>query len=162
MWLLWFVPLPALRNENRPAINNVDLWCVTVSLLSGKTVVDRNFSASGFINHGDFHAVAETARALHRDQIDVFHHCIFFDHVIGDAVPDPADNPVDNSWILMSFYCLYVSRHAHHLEGDDNYYHSSGSPATTFHPESNRTNTTDYNVINQHICNRAIVKLSGQ
>jgi hypothetical protein len=30
MWLLWLVPLPALRKENRPAIRSVDLWCVTV------------------------------------------------------------------------------------------------------------------------------------
>jgi len=30
MWLLWFVPLPALRKENRPAIRSVDLWCVRV------------------------------------------------------------------------------------------------------------------------------------
>ena len=30
MWLDWFVPLPALKNENSPAISSVDLWCVTV------------------------------------------------------------------------------------------------------------------------------------
>ena len=30
IWLLWLVPLPALRNENSPAISSVDLWWVTV------------------------------------------------------------------------------------------------------------------------------------
>ena len=30
MWLLKFVPLPALKNENKPAISRVDLWCETV------------------------------------------------------------------------------------------------------------------------------------
>ena len=62
-----------------------------VSFLGGKTVVDRNFSAACFVDHGDFHAVAETARNLHRKNIYVFYHRIFFDHVICDVAFDPAD-----------------------------------------------------------------------
>ena len=31
MWLLWFEPLPAFRNENKPAIKRLDLWWVTVN-----------------------------------------------------------------------------------------------------------------------------------
>ena len=30
MWLLWLEPLPALRNENIPAIRRLDLCMVTV------------------------------------------------------------------------------------------------------------------------------------
>ena len=29
-WLLWLAPLPALKNENIPAISSEDLWCETV------------------------------------------------------------------------------------------------------------------------------------
>jgi hypothetical protein len=28
--LLWFEPLPALKNENMPAMSSDDLWCETV------------------------------------------------------------------------------------------------------------------------------------
>jgi hypothetical protein len=62
-----------------------------VGLMCRQAVVDGDFATAGFVEHGHFCAVAETAWAVDKNRVDIFDKSVVADGVVGDIVFDVFD-----------------------------------------------------------------------